>query len=87
MTGPLLFGFLWVVAAAATAMMPYRWQFPPGIVLLILAPVLIAWIGAVHGWMVGLLCLAAFLSMFRRPLIYFWKMARGLPVERPGGRR
>jgi hypothetical protein len=27
--------------------------------------------------------LLAFLSMFRNPLIYFWKRARGLPADLP----
>jgi hypothetical protein len=83
MSGPLVLGFVWVVAAALTAMLPMRLQYPPGIALLALAPVLIVWIGAVHGWIVGAVCLAAFLSMFRRPLAYFLKKARGVPVERP----
>ena len=83
MTGPLVAGFVWVVAGTVTAMLPMRLQFPPGIVLLVSAPLLIVWIGAVHGWVAGVLALAAFLSMFRRPLVYFWKKARGLPVERP----
>jgi ribose/xylose/arabinose/galactoside ABC-type transport system permease subunit len=83
MTGPLVAGFVWVIAGAVTAMLPMRLQYPPGILLLIAAPLLILWIGMVHGWIVGVLCLAAFLSMFRRPLVYFWRKARGLPVERP----
>ena len=83
MSGPLVAGFLWVVAATITAMLPMRLQYPPGITLLVLAPVLILWIAFVHGWIVGALCFAAFLSMFRNPLIYFWKKFRGLPVTRP----
>ncbi len=83
MTGPLALGFLWVVAAAIVAMLPMRWQYPPGILLLLLAPVLIVWIGVVHGWVVAALGFAAFVSMFRRPLAYFWRKARGLPVTRP----
>lgn len=85
MTGPLVAGFLWVVAATVTAMLPMRLQFPPGIALLVLAPVLIVWIGGAHGWVAGAVCLAAFLSKFRRPLVHFWKRARGLPVERTEG--
>ena len=83
MSGPIVFGFVWVIAAAITAMLPMRMQYPPGILLLILAPALIVWIAVVHGWIAGALCLAAFVSMFRNPLVYFWKKARGLPVERP----
>lgn len=86
MTGPLALGFVWVVAAALVAMLPMRLQYPPGILLLLLAPGLIAWIGVAHGWVAGVLALAAFVSMFRNPLIYFWKKARGLPAPRPEDR-
>ena len=41
---PLLAACLWVLAAAGTAMLPYRRQFPPGIVLLVLAPAILVWI-------------------------------------------
>lgn len=54
-----------------------RMQFPPGIILLISAPVLILWIGATHGWIWAALGLAAFLSMFRRPLWYLVRKAVG----------
>ncbi len=83
MSWALIAGFFWVIAATVTAMLPMRLQYPPGITLLVLAPILIFWIGYVHGWILSAICLAAFLSMFRNPLIYFWKKARGIPVERP----
>ncbi len=83
MSWALTAGFVWVVAAAITAMLPMRLQYPPGITLLVLAPLLILWIGTVHGWVLAVICLLAFLSMFRNPLIYFWKKARGIPVDRP----
>ncbi len=80
MSLPLVFGCIWVFAATVTAMLPMRLQYPPGITLLILAPVLIGWIGIAHGWGVTAIAVLAFASMFRNPLRYFWKRARG---ERP----
>ena len=80
---PLLFGALWIIAAAITAMLPMQRQMLPGWTLLIAAPVLLIWIGATHGWIWSAFGLFAFLSMFRRPLIYFARKARGLPVDDP----
>jgi Protein of unknown function (DUF2484) len=77
-------GCLWVLAAAVTAMLPYRRQFAPGITLLTLAPVLIGWIGWVHGWLYAVAGLLAFGSMFRRPLIYLARWTLGLTLpDRP----
>ncbi len=72
-----------MVASAITGMLPMRYQYAPGITLLLAAPVLIVWLGVEHGWVVGAVALAAFLSMFRNPLRYLVKKAMGLPVERP----
>lgn len=74
---------LWVLAATITAFLPYRRQFPPGIALLILAPVLIVWIGYENGWLWIVPAVIAFLSMFRNPLIYMTKRLLGHPVQRP----
>ncbi len=75
----------WVFAATIVAMLPMRRQYVPGIALLIAAPLLIAWIGIAVTWWAGVLALAAFVSMFRNPLRYFWAKARGqnpsLPPE------
>lgn len=80
----LIAGFLWAVAAAGTAMLPMRWQFAPGLGLLIAAPVLVAWIGWSVAWWAGALMLVAFLSMFRRPLRALGRWARtGEAPERP----
>lgn len=68
-------------------MLPMRLQYPPGIALLIAAPFLIVWIGVVHGAILGLLALAAFVSMFRNPLRYLFRKALRLPVSRPEEKR
>ncbi|NKX43858.1 DUF2484 family protein [Roseicyclus persicicus] len=59
---------LWVVAAAAVAMLPMRWQWGPGLLLLILAGPLLVLIGREVGWPWVAAVLLAILSMFRRPL-------------------
>ncbi|MBD3678969.1 MAG: DUF2484 family protein [Rhodobacteraceae bacterium] len=79
----LVLGLFWVFAATVVALLPMRMQYPPGIMLLIAAPVLIVLIGREHGAWVGVLALAAFLSMFRRPLSYLARKAMGLQVRRP----
>ena len=83
MSTPLIVGALWVLASAVVAMLPMRGQMVPGVALLIAAPVLLVWIGAVHGWLWLALGLFAFASMFRNPLIYFARRAMGLPVHDP----
>ena len=80
---PLILGCLWVIAAAGTAMLPMRLQRYPGLPLLVAAPVLLVWIGQVHGWLWLAAGLFAFLSMFRRPLNYLGRKALGLPAELP----
>ncbi|MWD30028.1 DUF2484 family protein [Aquicoccus sp. SCR17] len=72
---------LWVLAAALTALLPMRRQMVPGLALLGTAPVLLAAIGWQHGAWAGLLGLAGFVSMFRRPLGYLWKRVRGHGAE------
>ncbi len=80
MTLPLFLGCLWVLAAAIVALLPMRRQYAPGITLLVLAPFLLGWIAWVHGFWTCAFGVFAFVSMFRNPLIYFWRRARG---ERP----
>ena len=80
---PLILGALWVIASAITAMLPMRRQMVPGIALLLAAPVLLVWIGWVHGWLWLAVGLLAFLSMFRNPLLYFARRALGRPAPLP----
>lgn len=83
MSQSLILGGLWVIAAAGVALLPMRLQFPPGIALLIVAPVLVVWIGWEHGWVWLAFGLFAFVSMFRHPLRYFLYKALGWPTSRP----
>jgi hypothetical protein len=83
MSVPLILGCLWVLAAAFTAMLPMRRQMVPGLALLGLAPVLLGWIGYVHGWFWLAFGLFAFVSMFRNPLLYFLRRALGRPAPVP----
>ncbi|MEJ6398433.1 DUF2484 family protein [Yoonia sp. 208BN28-4] len=83
MSGSIIFGALWVVASAIVAFLPMQRQYVPGIALLCLAPVLIVWLGIDHGWLVGLAATAAFVSMFRNPLIYIYRRLAGQNPEVP----
>ena len=73
----------WVFAATGVAMLPMRHQYVPGVALLIAAPLLIVWIGVGVAWWAGALALAAFVSMFRNPLRYFWAKLRGQNPQLP----
>ena len=83
MSFSLIAGAIWVILAATVAALPMRRQFPPGIVLLLAAPVLIGWIGMEHGWVWVALGTFAFLSMFRNPLFYLVRRMRGENPEIP----
>ena len=83
MSTPLILGCLWVLAAAATAMLPMRSQMVPGLALLAAAPVLLVWIGNAHGWLWLAVGLFAFLSMFRNPLLYLLRRTLGRPARLP----
>jgi hypothetical protein len=83
MSTPLILGCLWVVVSAVVAMLPMRHQMAPGLMLLIAAPVLLAWIASVHGWVWLVVGLFAFVSMFRNPLRHFLRLALGRPTPSP----
>ena len=83
MSTPLVLGAIWVIAAAAVAMLPMRRQMVPGLALLVAAPVLLVWIGYAHGWLWLAAGVFAFLSMFRNPLLYFLRRALGRPAPVP----
>ncbi|SMO50993.1 DUF2484 family protein [Ruegeria faecimaris] len=73
----VLFAGLWVIASTIVAMLPMRLQFPPGIVLVIVAPALIVWLGYDFGWFFSVLGFAAFASMFRNPIRHYWQRWTG----------
>ncbi|MFP7570352.1 DUF2484 family protein [Marivita sp. S2033] len=73
----------WVFASALVAMLPMRWQYVPGVSLLLAAPFLIFEIAQVAGLLASALGVMAFVSMYRNPLRYFWKRASGQRVEVP----
>ncbi|GAA6174939.1 DUF2484 family protein [Sulfitobacter pacificus] len=79
----MLICILWVFASASVAMLPMRQQYVPGVALLIAAPVLIFFIGYLYGWILALLALAAFVSMFRNPLKFFLAKLRGQNPQVP----
>ncbi len=59
----------WVLAAAITALLPMRYQYAPGLTLLILSVPLMIFVGVQLGWVWVAIVLFAVLSMFRRPLV------------------
>ena len=71
---------IWVLVATVVAFLPMRWQVPPGIVLLVAAPVIIMMLGNEHGWMLALAGTAGFVSMFRKPLLHCWRKWRGVEL-------
>ncbi|MCF3593577.1 DUF2484 family protein [Rhodobacteraceae bacterium LMO-12] len=83
MSASLILGCFWVLAATVVAMLPMRRQYVPGVALLIVAPVLIGFIGWQHGWVFAVFGVAALVSLFRKPLRYFWAKARGKQPELP----
>ena len=80
MSFPLIFGAIWIVVGAITALLPMRAQRYPGLPLLIAAPFLLIWVGLTHGMLWTAFGAFAFLSMFRRPLNYLSRKALGLPL-------
>ncbi|MEM7723334.1 MAG: DUF2484 family protein [Pseudomonadota bacterium] len=72
----LILACLWVVAATITALLPMRYQYAPGLTLLILSVPLMVFVGLEVDWSWAALILLAILSMFRRPLMFFAGRAR-----------
>ena len=83
MSWSIIIAALWVLVATGTALMPMRYQYVPGVALLILAPVLIIWLGVDLGWGWSVPAFAGFASMFRNPLKYMYARARGQKPELP----
>jgi len=68
MSNALIAACLWVVAATIVAFLPLRYQYAPGILLLLAAPAMIWTLAAAHGPVLALGAVFAVLSLFRRPL-------------------
>ena len=83
MTPVLVLACLWVLAAATVAMLPMRYQYAPGLALMIAAPVLVFFLIRDFGIVAGVLATLAFLSMFRNPLRYYLKRAFERRQETP----
>ena len=83
MSWSIIVSAVWVLAATMTALLPMRGQYVPGVALLILAPLLIVWLGYDFGCGWSVAAFAGFASMFRNPLKYSYARARGLDVEVP----
>jgi len=83
MTPSIITAALWVLAATATAMLPMRLQYRPGLALLVAAPFLILWLGYENGWWVSAAAALGFVSMFRNPLRYIWRKITGQNPELP----
>ncbi|MGH1577649.1 DUF2484 family protein [Planktotalea sp.] len=79
----LTFGAIYVLCAAVVAMLPIRRQYWPAGIMLLLAPLLLGFIGFQHGWIWFVLGMFAFLSMFRNPLRYLWRVVKGERPELP----
>lgn len=73
----------WAIAATIVALLPMRHQYIPGVSLLVAAPLLITFMGYQHGVWIAAGGLFAFISMFRNPLKYFYRKARGQTAEIP----
>jgi len=69
----------WSIVASAIALLPMRLQYPPGLTLLVLAPVLIVWLGYDFGWLWAFAGTLGFVSMFRNPLRYLLGRALSRP--------
>ncbi len=67
---------VWIIAAAVVAMLPMRWQYVPGIALLVLAIPLMVMVGREVGWIWVAVVLFAVLSMYRNPLIALLRYLR-----------
>jgi hypothetical protein len=83
MTGSLVAACIWAILAAITAMLPLHRQYPPGITLLALSPIILFWLLLDHGPITALVAGTAFVSMFRRPLVHLGKKALGLMATAP----
>jgi len=81
----LLAGAVWVFCASVVAFLPLRYQRPPGLLLLMVAPLLIWLLYRDFGLPAAGFGLFALLSMFRKPLVSL--LRRVIGAQRDGGSR
>ncbi len=79
----LLACIAWVLIATAVAFLPMRYQYAPGIALLLAAPVLIWFVAIELGFVAAFFACFALVSMFRKPLRFFALKAFGQSPEVP----
>lgn len=74
---PLILSLLWLVVANIIAMFPSRDQhWRVAYVLIALGVPLLGWVTWVAGPIVGLVLLAAAVSVLRWPVVFFWRWLR-----------
>ncbi len=74
MSPALLLACLWAVAANVAGMLPSRRKHWPAAWALIATGLpILAFVFARHGPWIGLLCLAAALSILRWPVLHLWR--------------
>ena len=72
---------VWALLVSVTALLPLRVQYTPAIMLVIVVPFLLIFVGFEHGLGAVALGLAAFVSLFRAPLLYVARQMIGEPVR------
>ncbi len=75
----LILALAWVLAATIVACLPLRLQRPPGLLLLLAAPVLIWLLYRDFGALAAAFGLFALGSMFRKPLCHLARSLRSAP--------
>ena len=83
MTWSLGIACVWVLISTIVALLPMRLQYIPGVTLLLLAPLLLIWLGYDYGWWIAVIGTFAFVSMFRYPLRYIFRSLSGQMPESP----
>lgn len=68
---------LWALATMALAPLPMRIQMRLGPISLITLPPLLVWLGRDYGALPVIVCLAAAISLFRKPLAALGKWIMG----------
>jgi hypothetical protein len=77
MNTSLLLGGIWVLVAAAIAMLPQRTHWPGAVALIVTGIPLLGYITYQNGAVVGVIALAAGASVLRWPLFYLGRWLRG----------